>query len=281
MPKKPEDDGFSKEFTQKGRDKGYELGLKDSENYANLDDNEIQKSFADHLGEYIKEFCPNDYDQYKRLWFGNGLTDGYEKGVNVPYKKLNCGEEEGKKFVDQVKKKFGPNIHYTKETRADIENFVRPYLNDINNIPEKYRGMLYKRWYVDSFRKAVRNELLPPLPKDDDATSVEDCDNVLKHILARLIEFLYISVYRETTFKEIFANADPNVFLEAVGISKVDFEVLNKYKIFEENTLNNCIHEFFVNESIGETLDLSNEEIRKQYRNSFNWFGFGIAPDKQ
>ncbi len=43
------------------------------------------------------------------------------------------------------------------ESASDyIENFEKTYLNDINNIPVKYRGMLYKRWYCDSFRRAVK-----------------------------------------------------------------------------------------------------------------------------
>lgn len=114
-----------------------------------------------------------------------------------------------------------------------------------------------------------------------DGNSIEDADNVMKHILSRLFEFLYISVYRETTFDEIFKNADPNVFLEAVGISKKDFEVLNKYKIFQEDVLNNYIHDFFVNESLGSRINLDDENIRKQYRNSFDWFGFGLESDEE
>ena len=110
---------------------------------------------------------------------------------------------------------------------------------------------------------------------------MEDADNVMKHILARLFEFLYISVYRETTFQEIFKNADPNVFLEAVGITKKDFEVLNKYHVFQENILNNYIHQFFVNESLGSKLNLEDEEIKKQYRNSFDWFGFGLDGESE
>lgn len=101
----------------------------------------------------------------------------------------------------------------------------------------------------------------------------------MKHLLARLFEFLYISVYRETTFKEIFKNADPNVFLEAVGITKKDFEILNKYKVFQEEVLNNYIHDFFDNESSGSKLDLKDEEVRKQYRNSFDWLAFGLESD--
>ena len=106
--------------------------------------------------------------------------------------------------------------------------------------------------------------------------TVEDAENILKHILVRLFEFLYISVYRETTFEEIFSNADPKVFLEAVGITKEDFTVLNRYHIFEENMLNNCINDFFINESLGSKLDMNDEEVRKRYRNSFDWFGFGV-----
>lgn len=40
--------------------------------------------------------------------------------------------------------------------------------------------------------------------------------------------------------------------------------------------MNNYIHDFFVNESLGTKLDLKDEEVRKQYRNSFDWFGFGL-----
>lgn len=152
-------------------------------------------------------------------------------------------------------------------------NFTNPYLNDINHIPLQYRGMLYKRWYIESFVRAVKDCLRPVIKDEDGGTTIDDADNVLRHILARLVEFLYISVYRETTFNEIFQNADPNVFLEAVGIQKKEFETLNKYHVFEENTLNNYIHEFFVNESIGKDLT-SNGKESDQYRNSFGWFGF-------
>lgn len=40
--------------------------------------------------------------------------------------------------------------------------------------------------------------------------------------------------------------------------------------------MNNYIHDFFVNESLGSKLDLKDEEVRKQYRNSFDWFRFGL-----
>lgn len=40
--------------------------------------------------------------------------------------------------------------------------------------------------------------------------------------------------------------------------------------------MNNYIHDSFVNESLGSKLDLKNEEIRKQYRNSFDWFRFDL-----
>lgn len=144
-----------------------------------------------------------------------------------------------------------------------------------NNIPKEYKGALYRRWYCDSFKRAVKDVLTPQIPYEK-GKSVEDADNVMKHILARLFEFLYISVYRETTFQEIFNNADPNMFLEAVGITKKDFEILNKYRVFQENVLNNYIHQFFVNESLGSKLNLEDEEVKRQYRNSFDWFGFGL-----
>ena len=83
-------------------------------------------------------------------------------------------------------------------------------------------------------------------------------------------------MYRDTTFEEIFNNADLNVFLKAVGITKKDIEILNKYKVFQEDVLNNYIHDFFIDESLGSKLNFDDENIKKQYRNSFDWFGFGL-----
>lgn len=274
VPAKPED-GFDTKIAQEGRNKGYELGQQDFKKYVDYDDNHVQTEFEKALFDYIKEYCPSEYADVKATWYANGFKKGYESGVNAPIKKEQCGYDDGVKFVDEVKKKFGKDIKYTCNTRVMIDNFVKGYLNDTKNIPVKYRGMLYRRWYCDSFRRAVKTNLTPVVdPKNGE--TIEDADNVLKHLLARLFEFLYISVYRETTFMEIFKNADPNVFLEAVGITKKDFEILNKYKIFQEDVLNNYIHDFFVNESLGTKLDLKDEEVRKQYRNSFDWFGFGL-----
>ncbi len=274
VPAKPED-GFDTKIAQEGRNKGYELGQQDFKKYVDYDDNQVQSEFEKALFDYIKEYCPSDYVDAKATWYANGFKKGYESGVNAPIKKEQCGHDDGVKFVDEVKKKFGEGIKYTSNTRVMIDNFVKGYLNDPKNVPVKYRGMLYRRWYCDSFRRAVKTNLTPVVdPKNGE--TIEDADNVLKHLLARLFEFLYISVYRETTFMEIFKNADPNVFLEAVGITKKDFEILNKYKIFQEDVLNNYIHDFFVNESLGSKLNLKDEEIRKQYRNSFDWFGFGL-----
>lgn len=274
VPSRPED-GFDSKIAKEGRDKGYELGLKDYKKYVDYDDIYIQEEFENNISNYINEFCPKEYDQMKILWYSNGFKKGYESGVNAPIKKEQCGYEDGVKFVDEIKNKFGENIKYTSDTKRIIENFVKTYLNDINHIPNKYRGMLYKRWYCDSFRRAIKNSLVPVIePKNGE--TIEDADNVLKHILARLFEFLYISVYRETSFNEIFNNADPKIFLEAVGITKNEFEILNKYKIFQEDVLNNYIHDFFVNESLGSKLNLQDKEIQKKYRNSFDWFGFGL-----
>lgn len=274
VPAKPED-GFDTKIAQEGRNKGYELGQQDFKKYVDYDDNQVQMEFEKNISDYIKEYCPSEYVDIKATWYANGFKKGYESGVNAPIKKEQCGYDDGVKFVDEVKKKFGEEIKYTSNTRVMIDNFVKGYLNDTKNIPVKYRGMLYRRWYCDSFRWAVKNNLTPVVdPKKGE--TIEDADNVLRHLLARLFEFLYISVYRETTFMEIFKNADPNVFLEAVGITKKDFEILNKYKVFQEDVLNNYIHDFFVNESLGSKLDLKDEEVRKQYRNSFDWFGFGL-----
>lgn len=277
VPAKPED-GFDTKIAQEGRNKGYELGQQDFKKYVDYDDNQVQTEFEKNISDYIKEYCPSEYVDVKATWYANGFKKGYESGVNAPIKKEQCGYDDGVKFVDEVKKKFGEEIKYTSNTRVMIDNFVKGYLNDTKNIPVKYRGMLYRRWYCDSFRWAVKNNLTPVVdPKKGE--TIEDADNVLRHLLARLFEFLYISIYRETTFMEIFKNADPNVFLEAVGITKKDFEILNKYKVFQEDVLNNYIHDFFVNESLGSKLDLKDEKVRKQYRNSFDWFGFGLESD--
>lgn len=275
MTSKPEVDGFQTKIAKAGRDKGYELGMQDYENYVDYDNTEIQSAFEKALAGYIDELCPKDYDDVHATWWSNGFIKGYESGVNAPVKKLNCGHDNGVKFIEEVKKKFGEKIAWKEDTRKMITDFIHKYLNVTENIPTEYRGALYRRWYSDSFKRAVKNELTPKIPYEK-GKSVEDADNVMKHILARLFEFLYISVYRETTFQEIFKNAEPNIFLEAVGITKKDFEVLNKYHIFQENVLNNYIHQFFVNESLGSKLNLEDEEIKHQYRNSFDWFGFGL-----
>lgn len=274
VPAKP-GDGFDSKIAQDGRNKGYQLGQEDYKKYVDYDDIYVQSEFEKTMEDYIKQYCPAEYDDIKKLWYSNGFKKGYESGVNAPVRKEQCGREDGGEFVEEVKKKFGKDITYTDKTRVMIENFVKGYLNDINHIPGKYRGMLYKRWYCHSFRRAVQGKLTPVIEAKNGET-IEDADNVLKHILARLFEFLYISVYRETTFNEIFKNADPTIFLEAVGITKKDFEVLNKYKVFQEDVLNNYIHDFFVNESLGAKLNLDDEKIRKQYRNSFDWFGYGL-----
>ena len=267
--------GYETKVAKEGRDKGYNLGLADSNLYLDLDDEVVQKTFEEKIENYVIENCPKTYSHNEVVWYTNGFKKGYEQGVNVPIRRLQCGKEDGIKFANnEVKAQFGNNILFTKETRPKIYNFVNQYLNDINHIPQEYRGMLYKRWYCDSFKLGVKTTLAPKIPAGPNDTSVADCNNALRHILSRLIEFLFISVYRETTFREIFKNADPDVFLEAVGIKKEDFEALNKYHIFEEKTLNNYIHEFFVNESIGENLDTNNPDVNNQYRNSFGWFGF-------
>ena len=272
---KPDNDGFKSTEAKEGMDKGYSLGLEDYEKYVDYDNLEIQQAFVDATNNYIETYCPKGLDSTHATWWKNGFLKGYEGGVNAPIKKMKCGREDGAKFVDKIKNHFGADIVWKEDTRNAITNFIHIYLNNKDNIPEKFRGVLYYRWYCDSFKRSVKDELAPKIaPKA--GGSVEDADNVIKHILARLFEFLYISVYRETTFQEIFLNADPDVFLEAVGITKDDFEILNKYHIFQENVLNNYIHQFFVNESMGSKLNLEDEEVKRQYRNSFDWFGFGM-----
>lgn len=278
-PGKPAADGFETKSAKAGRDKGYSIGMEDYERYVDYDNTEIQAQFEDAIQAYIKKLCPSELTDEQKIWWSNGFIKGYEGGVNAPIKKMKCGHDDGIAFVEEIRKKFGKNIVWKEDTRKILTNFINKHLNDINNIPAEYRGVLYKRWYADSFKRAAKTALEPKVPIEK-GKAVEDADNVMKHILARLFEFLYISVYRETTFQEILANADPDVFLEAVGITKSDFDILNKYHIFQERVLNNYIHQFFVNESMGSTLNLEDEEIRAKYRNSFDWFGFGLDGDE-
>ena len=273
------DDDFIKRETDEGRKIGYEKGIADSGKYVDYDDKDIQDAFGKNIQEYLTQCCPKDYYEIREKCFKNGFCRGYERGVNAPIRKLNCGKEDGIQFVARVKERFGKDIVYVERTRRDIGNFVRHHLNDIQNIPEQYRHSLYRRWYCDSFQRALRSPLRPKV-RLEEGESIEDADNVLRHILSRLFEFLYISVYRETTFREIFKNADPKVFLEAVGISKEDFEALNKYKIFEERTLDNYIKEFFVNEELGKNSMAMSGEEKGKYRNSFDWFGYGIKDER-
>ena len=276
FPLKPEDNSFKDEVTLNGRKKGYELGKKDYKLYLFLDDNQVQEEYDENEQQHIKNNIPNNLDETHKNYYINGFKKGYEIGINAPIKNLYCGEADGINFIKKIKEKLGPNIWYTNETKQKIEKIVTDYLNDINNIPEKFRGKIYKRWYCDSFRKIIKKKLTPIIKNDNDV-SIQDLDNSIQHIIARLFEFLYISVYRETTFDEIFKNADPNIFLEAVGITKKEFEKINKYNFFNEKILNDFIKNFFENEMIGTSLDFSNKKIKKEYRNSFNWFDFGIS----
>ncbi len=272
IPQPPDD--FDPEITKRARDLGYKAGLEDFSYYAGIYDDQIfSEEFMKKQDERAEEYCPDDLrDEKKYPLYKNAFVKGYAAGVNVDAKKLNCGREDGIAFVKNIREKFGNDIVWNKETAVQLKNYINTYLNDIENIPKDNRNAQFKRWYVESFTRAVKNELRP----DKDGKTVGDAENVLRHILVRLFEFLYISVYRETTFDEIFSNADPNVFLEAVGIKKEEFTILNRYHIFEENMLNNCINDFFINESLGSKLDMNDEEVRKKYRNSFDWFGFGV-----
>ncbi len=270
-------DGFDKEITARGRHIGYEAGKEDYDIFSVIeDDRELSDRFLEMQKKRAEQLCPDEYqsDRVKYGKYYNSFVKGYESGVNMPIKKITSGKEDGKKFVSVIKKEFGKDVRWTKDMSSTLKNFVNTYLNDIDNIPKDCRTALFKKWYCESFISSVRRELNPK--KDEPKGTVEDADNVLRHILSRLFEFLYISVYRETTFEEIFNNADPNTFLEAVGITKDEFTILNRYHIFEEHTLNSCIHDFFVNESLGLSLDMGDEENRKRYRNSFGWFGFGV-----
>lgn len=277
IPAPPDD--FDKEAAMRGRNDGYKAGLEDYGMFAGIeDDTEFLKKFDIAQKKRADGACPSEYEggTNHNLYY-NAFVKGYYAGVNGPAKKVACGRGDGERFVPKVREEFGDDILWTKQTSKQIRNFVMGYLNDDANIPEKYRVPLLRRWYTESFINGVHSELRPD--SDVPRKTVQDAEKIMQHILARLFEFLYISVYRETTFQEIFDHADATVFHEAVGITKEEFLKLNRYHIFEENTLNGCVHAFFVNESLGETLDLDDEGVVRNYRNSFDWFGFGVDED--
>jgi hypothetical protein len=272
-------EGFKSIESKKGRDIGYDQGLVDYKLYLEIDDAVVQNLFDENVTTLFNNHCPQEYDDKQRKYFYNGLLKGYESGVNVPIKKLQCGKDDGKNFVGHLKDKLGSNLLWTKKTRDKILNIVHLFLNNKNNIPEEYRKKMYLKWYRDSFRAAIQSELKPKI-KEENGNTIEDTQNVLRHILSKVFQFLYISVYRETRFMDVFENADPYVFHSAVGIKKEEFEILNKYRVFQERVLDGYIHEFFVNESLGRVNESASEEFKKRYRNSFNWFGYGVNSDE-
>ena len=269
IPAKSED-GFDTIPAREGIKVGQECGEIDFDMYESYDDEQIQKMVEQRIENYTNEFLKEkkDYDENQKRWYQNGFRKGYFKGLEIPVKKLQCGYPDGKNFVEKVKEKFGSEIKYNDSTRNEINYFMNVYLD--KNIPNEYSGVLYKKWYIDSFKRKVRTELT----ELTNERKKEDVSNILKHILTRLFEFLYISVYRETKFDEILQNAEDKKFLEAVGITKKDFEVINRYNIFNKRILDSYISDFFANETLGKSLS-SNEENKKKYRNSFNWFGYG------
>jgi hypothetical protein len=264
--------GFNSEAGIKGQAEGHAQGIIDSDDYIDFDDEIIQKEYDSRLKEHLDKRTPKEYDEINQNYYKNGFIKGYESGVNAPIKKLKCGKDDGKKFAEALKKERGEEFFYEGANKVFIDNTVKAYLNKDENIPDEYSKMLYKRWYKSSFLQSARNSLRKPRAIGDNE-SVESAENVIQHLISRLFQFLYISVYRETTFDEIFKNANPEVFLEAVGITKKDFETLNRYNVFQEDVLNNYIHEFFVNESLGSSLNMDDEIVKKNYRNSFQWFG--------
>lgn len=271
-PNKP-DDGFDSEARLKGQKDGHSHGLVDFEKYLDWDDEDIQHEFDSTVNNYVTELCPSEYTDSQKKYYYNGFIKGYESGVNAPIKKLQCGKDDGAAYAKDMQNKHSAGFYYEGNNKAIIDNETKKYLNDDTNIPEEYKKFLYKRWYKESFLKTVRN-VLKRYEKPEEGQSIEDANNVIQHLISRLFQFLYISVYRETTFNEIFNNANPEVFLEAVGITKEDFETLNQYNVFQEDVLNNYIHEFFVNESLGHKLNQDDEFVKENYRSSFEWFGF-------
>jgi hypothetical protein len=272
-PPQKSETGFNSEAGIKGQNEGHSKGIADSENYVDFDDEAIQEAFENRLDDLLRECTPKEYSSENKIYYQNGFRKGYEGGVNAPIKKLQSGKDDGAKFADELKVKLPSGVYYEAGNKATIDNATKLFLNDDKNIPEEYKKSLYKRWYKDSFLKVVRNKFRRPVDPAGNGDTIENANNVIQHLISRLFQFLYISVYRETTFNEIFKNANPEVFLEAVGITKNDFETLNRYHVFQEDVLDNYIHEFFVNEDLGGKLDMSNDFIKKNYRNSFGWFG--------
>lgn len=145
FPLKPEDDSFKDKITLNDRNKGYELEKKDYNLYLFLDDNQVQEEYDKNEKQHIENNITNNLDELHKKYYINSFKKGYELGTNASIKKLQCGESDGINFVKKIKDKFDFNITYTSKTKKKIENFIANYLNNIDNIPEKYRGKIYKR----------------------------------------------------------------------------------------------------------------------------------------
>ena len=88
--------GYQTKFSNEGRNKGYYLGIADSNLYLDLDDEAVQETFEEKIDNYVKEYCPKEYKDNEVIRYTNGFKKGYEQGVNVPYKKLQCGKEDAR-----------------------------------------------------------------------------------------------------------------------------------------------------------------------------------------
>jgi len=96
--------GYKSLETIKGRKIGFAQGLLDYKLYTEIEDNEVQIQFMQHVNKIFKETFDTKYDETQKAYFYNGLIAGYEAGVNVPIRKMKCGHDDGIDFIDQVRK---------------------------------------------------------------------------------------------------------------------------------------------------------------------------------
>lgn len=278
-----------KDLEEQKKNPHYKLGFDDAKNFV--------KESIDEIVRDLKEETTNEYDkttsvyleaiirELERSQVENLDIDAYQNGFKRAYdqeiKKYARLQEDirliAEDYIQLIKKREGTDFKVTKVNKQDFLNEMKIFLNDEKNIPLLFRKVIFNRIFREDFKKIVLNEFVA----DEERVDVQiqnKAINKIAHILSRLLQFLYISVYRERKFDEVFDQAKDEVFLQAIGISKDKFAKLNKYNIFNEELLNRYIDEFFRNESL--QVKLRNEDEHNYYRNSFNWFGFGLEKDK-
>ncbi|WP_236253461.1 hypothetical protein [Mycoplasmoides pneumoniae] len=152
-----------------------------------------------------------------------------------------------------------------------LRDLIKEYVQNRSNIPPELDWFFYRDRFIQLFEKSCyqhfKKKTLTEEQKEK-KKKVNDNFDSLMHTWARVLHFLYVSVYREKTLRDVLNKTDPKVFSVAVGIEMDEFSKIQKF--FKVENMNRLIEQF----SFRESVKTENTE-KSQYRNSFNWFGFG------